>query len=372
MNLKIVIFGLSITSSWGNGHATTYRALVKALHARGHMVTFLERDVAWYRDHRDLSAAPYCRIELYESLTDIPRKFSRLIAEADLVIMGSYVPDGAVLADWITMNASGVTAFYDIDTPVTLAQLEKGKAEYIAPALIPRFDLYLSFTGGPVLEFIEQHYGSPRARALYCGVDPDGHAPVRAQPKWCLGYLGTYSPDRQQMLGTLLIAAARRLPNEKFVVAGPQYPTDLSWPDNVERIEHLPPDRHAEFFSAQRFTLNVTRSDMTAAGYSPSVRLFEAAACGVPIISDRWAGLDTFFMPGTEILIADNTADVVEFIRTISEPTRQKILTAARKRVLQGHTAEQRALKLEEYYREVAASGPTAAKHRIARIEAVA
>jgi spore maturation protein CgeB len=372
MNLNIVVFGLSITSSWGNGHATTYRALLKALHARGHNVTFLERDVPWYRDHRDLPAAPYCRIELYASLTDVPRKFSRLVAEADLVIMGSYVPDGPVLGDWITMNANGVTAFYDIDTPVTLARLEKGNAEYIAPALIPRFDLYLSFTGGPILDSIEERYGSPRARALYCSVDPAEHAPILTEPKWCLGYLGTYSADRQQTLESLLIAAARHLPHEKFVVAGPQYPADLSWPDNVERIEHLPPDRHAEFFSAQRFTLNVTRSDMSAAGYSPSVRLFEAAACGVPIISDRWTGLDTFLTPATEILIADDTSDVVEFIRTISEPKRQKIAAAARTRVLQSHTAEQRALKLEEYYREVLGSTVTAGKHRMARIEAVA
>ena len=372
MNLNIVVFGLSITSSWGNGHATTYRALLKALHARGHTVTFLERDTPWYREHRDLTAAPYCRIELYQSLTDIPRNFSSLVTEADIVMLGSYVPDGAVLADWITMHASGVTAFYDIDTPVTLGRLEKGDAGYISSTLIPRFDLYLSFTGGPVLEFIERRYGSPRARALYCGVDPNEHTPILTASRWCLGYLGTYSPDRQEMLEKLLLAPARSLPDEKFVVAGPQYPPDLSWPDNVERIEHLPPDRHAEFFSAQRFTLNVTRGDMTAAGYSPSVRLFEAAACGVPIISDRWVGLDSFFTPASEILIADDTEDVVEFIRMISEPRRQKIAAAARKRVLQSHTAEQRAQKLEEYYREAAGTGLTVGKHRTARIEAVA
>jgi spore maturation protein CgeB len=372
MNLNIVIFGLSITSSWGNGHATTYRSLIKALHARGHTVTFLERDVAWYRDHRDLTCAPYCSIELYECLADAARDFSRLVSEANLVIVGSYVPDGAVLADWVTMHAQGVTAFYDIDTPVTLARLENGDAEYIISSLIPRFDLYLSFTGGPVLNLIEQRYGSPRARALHCGVDPDEHAPVTAKPKWCLGYLGTYSPDRQPTLERLLIEPARRLPNERFVVAGPQYPTDISWPGNVERIEHLPPDRHAEFFSAQRFTLNVTRRDMTAAGYSPSVRLFEAAACGVPIISDQWPGLDTFFVPGKEILIANAPEEVIEFLRKFSESKRQKLALTARKRVLQNHTAEQRAHALEEYYSETLRSRRQIGKWQLTTVDAVA
>jgi spore maturation protein CgeB len=372
MNLNIVVFGLSITSSWGNGHATTYRSLIKALHARGHTVAFLERDVPWYRKHRDLTSAPYCRIELYDSLADVPRYFSSLISEANLVIVGSFVPHGAVLADWVTMHARGVTAFYDIDTPVTLARLEKGDAEYIIPPLIPRFDLYLSFTGGPVLNVIEQRYGSPRARALYCGVDPSEHAPVSAKPKWCLGYLGTYSRDRQQMLERLLVEPARRLPNEKFVIAGSQYPAEILWPSNVERIEHLPPRRHAEFFSAQRFTLNVTREDMMAAGYSPSVRLFEAAACGVPIISDEWAGIDTFFVPGKEVLIATSAEQVLDLLRQLPEPKRQKIAIAARKRVLQSHTAERRAYVLEEYYSEAIRSWRQAGKRQLATIGAVA
>jgi len=372
MKLNIVIFGLSITSSWGNGHATTYRALVKALHARGHKVTFLERDVPWYREHRDFESAPYARIELYDQLADIPRQACPLVSQADLVILGSYVPDGSVVGDWVTMHAKGVTAFYDIDTPVTLARLDTGDAEYISPALIPRFDLYLSFTGGPVLKLIEQRYGSPRARPLYCGVDPDEHMPVSAAQKWALGYLGTYSADRQPILERLLIEPARQLPSQKFVVAGPQYPMDISWPDNVERIEHLPPDHHAEFFSAQRFTLNVTRQDMTAAGYSPSVRLFEAAACGAPIISDRWSGLDSFFTPGKQILVADTCEEVVHILQSLSESQRHRIATAARTHVLESHTAERRAQALEEYYSEVARTRDAAPKHGIGRIEAVA
>ena len=303
--LDIVIAGLSITSSWGNGHATTYRALVKGLAARGHRVTFLERDCPWYREHRDVDDFPYCETHLYQSLNELSRCFERRIATADLVILGSYVPDGVAVAGWVTTHARGVTAFYDIDTPVTLAALASGANGYLAAPLIPRFDLYLSFTGGPILELIESQYGSPRARPLYCSVDPELHRPLDLGRTWDFGYLGTYSADRQPALDRLMLEPARQLPEQAMVVAGSQYPLDIDWPSNVERIEHLPPHQHPAFYCGQRFTLSVTRAEMVSAGYSPSVRLFEAAACGVPIVSDRWSGLETFFAPGREILVVD-------------------------------------------------------------------
>jgi spore maturation protein CgeB len=352
MSLDIVIFGLSITSSWGNGHATTYRALAKALAERGHRVTFLERDVPWYRKHRDLRHGSYCAIHLYRELKEIPRRFYHLISNADLVILGSYVPDGSIVGDWITMNARGITAFYDIDTPATLSQLDSGDIDYIRAPLIPRFDLYLSFTGGPTLEAIEQVYGSPRARALYCSVDPCVHAAVEVPPNWHLGYLGTYSQDRQPKLEQLLFETARLMPTASFVVAGPQYPETIEWPDNVDRALHLPPAEHPEFYCRQRYTLNVTRTDMVTAGFSPSVRLFEAAACGVPVITDRWPGLSSFFKPHEEILIADSSGDVIEFLNQLSEERRRDIAEAARRRVLRSHTAERRARELEGFFWE--------------------
>jgi spore maturation protein CgeB len=354
MTLDIVIFGLSITSSWGNGHATTYRALIKALHERGHRVTFLERDVPWYRAHRDLQETPWCRTELYGELKDVARRYAGLVAEADFVILGSYVPDGAVLADWISSHAGGVTAFYDIDTPVTLAALSRGGAEYLKPALIPRFDLYLSFTGGPALEIIESVYGSPRARPLYCCVDPEIHKPVLLAAKWQLGYLGTYSADRQPRLQQLLLEPARRMRGEYFVVAGSSYPAELKWPDNVERIEHVAPPAHAALYGRQRYALNVTRAQMLEVGYSPSVRLFEAACCGVPIISDDWPGLKSIFRPGEEILIASSARDVVDILRDVPEKQRLALARAARRRVLANHTAALRARELELHYAEAA------------------
>jgi len=209
--LRIVILGLSITSSWGNGHATTYRALVRELCALGHNVLFLERDTEWYASNRDLPNPPYGRTELYSSVKELKQRFAPDIREADLVIVGSYVANGIEIGEWVTHLAEGATAFYDIDTPVTMARLSTGGVEYISAALIPKYQMYLSFTGGPLLEYIEEHYGSPMARPLYCSVDTALYHPEETEPKWDLGYMGTYSDDRQPTLDRLLLEPARRL-----------------------------------------------------------------------------------------------------------------------------------------------------------------
>lgn len=347
--MKLVILGLTITSSWGNGHATTYRALVREFAARGHDVLFLEKDVEWYRDNRDLRAFPHAEIRCYEGLHDLKRDHADEVRNADAVIVGSYVPDGVAVGEWVVRTAGGVTAFYDIDTPVTLAKLRRGDEEYLSRALIPEYQVYLSFTGGPTLRHLEQEFGSPCARALYCSVDPALYTPLQMEERWDLGYLGTYSADRQPGLDELLLKPASRRPAARFIVAGPQYPAEIVWPTNVERVQHLPPSRHAEFYNAQRFTLNLTRADMKAAGWSPSVRLFEAAACGTPIISDYWSGLNDVFASGTEILIAQSSADVEVYLHTISSERAAAIGAAARQRVLRSHTAAHRAAELESH-----------------------
>ncbi len=352
--LSIVIIGLSITSSWGNGHATTYRALMRALVRRGHDVLFLERDTPWYREHRDLPEPPFGRTRLYGSIDELEKGWSEAIRHADLVIVGSYVPEGIAVGRTVTRIARGVTAFYDIDTPVTLAAVSAGQCDYISRALIPFFDLYLSFTGGPTLSLLEGGYGARKARALYCAVDPEVHRPRMDTPLWDLGYLGTYSSDRQPTLDRLLCRPAEALPSARFVVAGPQYPESIVWPRNVERIDHLPPGRHSWFYAHQRFTLNVTRADMIRMGYSPSVRLFEAAAAGVPIISDDWPGLEEFLLPGAEILIARSTDQVLGYLRQLDDDDRRRVAERARARILSRHTAAHRALALERFWHEAA------------------
>ena len=358
--LRLVVFGLSLSSSWGNGHATTYRALLKAFAARGHDVLFLERDQPWYAANRDLQRPDFCRLALYSDLGELT-DYRAEIATADAIMVGSYVPEGAEVGAWVQQVARGTTAFYDIDTPVTLARLEEGSCAYLTPDLIRGYDLYLSFTGGPTLQRLVQQYGAPAARALYCSVDTTFYRPSFASAEYALGYLGTYSPDRQPGLERLLIEVARRAPELRFVVAGAQYPADLTWPINVTRIEHVPPSRHPAFYGSCRFALNVTRAEMVSAGYSPSVRLFEAAACGVPIISDRWPGLESILLPEREIVVADTPEDVLAVLMTWPESRRRALAAAARRCVLDQHSAAHRALELERALIEAMHSDPRTA-----------
>lgn len=337
--MKLVVLGLTLSSSWGNGHATTFRALLSAFAARGHEVLFLERDKPWYAAHRDLTEPRFCRLAYYDSVAELERWRGEVEA-ADAVIVGSYVPDGIAVGAWAQAAAPGRTCFYDIDTPVTLAALDRQACEYLEPGLIPGYATYFSFTGGPTLTRLERHYGSPRARPLYCAVDTARYRPLAVAKRWDLSYLGTYSDDRQPTLARLLLDVALACPQRRFAVAGPQYPDTIRWPANVERIEHLPPADHPEFYAASRFTLNVTRADMIAAGWSPSVRLFEAGACACPVISDRWEGIETV-MDG--IRLADTAEDVMNALSADAAGAGQ----AARAAVLARHSAEVRAGELE-------------------------
>jgi spore maturation protein CgeB len=349
--VKLVVFGLSVSSSWGNGHATTFRALLGALAARGHRITFWEWDAPWYGGaHRDLPDPPFCRLELYGEWA---RGAARALAEAreaDAVIVGSYVHRGPEVIDALAEAGVEPLFFYDIDTPVTVAALRAGGAEYLRTDQVPLFTRYLSFTGGPFLrEVLEAELGAREARPLFCSVDGARYHPVEPDPEWSseLAYMGTYAPDRQPVLERFLLRVAERLPDRRFLVAGPQYPQGIRWPGNVRHLAHVPPASHPAFYSTAAWQLNATRADMVAAGWSPSVRLFEAAACGAAMISDRWPGIEDFFTPGEEILLPESVDDVVEILRTTSAEHRRAIGAAARRRVLEEHSAERRAAQLE-------------------------
>lgn len=357
-----VFLGLTITSTWGNGHATTYRALLKELAARGHAVTFLERDMPWYAANREFSELPYCDVELYGSLEELRERFAKTVRDADAVVVGSYVPEGIAAGKWVLSMRKAGAVFYDIDTPVTLAALKRNECAYLSREQVSEYDLYLSFTGGPTLEYVENVLGSPCARALYCSVDPAVYFPESKEERWDLGYLGTYAADRQQVVEELLVKVAEQAQERNFVVAGPQYPAEIAWPANVERIEHLGAREHRSFYCGQRFTLNVTRADMVRAGYSPSVRLFEAAACGVPIVSDAWPGMEKFFEPGREILLVHSASDVLDCLR-MSEDERLELAERARCRTLKCNTAAVRAGEFE-YFVE----GILAGKHASRRV----
>ncbi len=348
--MKIVIYGLTITSSWGNGHATTYRSLCKALAARGHTIVFVEKDVEWYRSNRDLPKPAYCKVRLYADWRTEARALVELSREADAIVVGSYFPDAIAATEELLGAGFDPLLFYDIDTPITLAALRtSGSTAYLQARLIPHYAAYLSFTGGPALHELETRFDSPRAVAFYCSVDPELHKPTppKAEYTCALSYLGTYAQDRQPKLMQLLNFPAETFPSKRFIVAGPQYPEDVAWARNVERIVHLSPPEHPTFYSSSRFTLNLTRDDMVAAGYSPSVRLFEASACGAAILSDSWPGLEDFLTPGSEVLLPRDAAEVVEILNGLPEAERIAMGQRARERVLSEHTAAHRAAQFE-------------------------
>lgn len=360
---EIIFIGLSITSSWGNRHASTYRSLIRGLHGRGHRVLFLEHDQPWYASNRDALILPYCQSQLYADIDELRTRFTSRIRSAAAVIVGSYVHDGRRVCDWVLDRANGVKAFYDIDTPATLARLRDDSCDYLRASQVSNFDLLLSFTGGPALGRLENEFGARCARALYCSVDVDQHRPVALRRDLDLGYLGVYSDDRQPALEELLNETARRLPQRRFAVVGPQYPANIAWPKNVRRVDHMAPGFQPLFYSRQRFTLNLTRPDMRKLGYSPSVRLFEAAACGTPVISDEWMGLGDVFEPGREILLARSAADVAGYLQGVDDAEARKIAKAARDRICAEHSSAHRAAELESYL--IAARTASSSRRRL-------
>ena len=348
--MKIVVFGLSVTSAWGNGHASTFRALLRGLHARGHEIIFFEHDLEWYRENRDLPHPDFCEVRLFDDWEAVSASARRELADADVGMVGSYFPDGIRAIDELQRSRVAVKAFYDIDTPITVTALRQhGATEYLTAEQIPGFDIYFSFTGGPLLLELETRFGAARAIPLYCCFDPERYRrwPARKRFACDLSYMGTYAPDRQPKIEEFFCEPARRLPHQRFLLAGPQYPRSLKWPGNVRHITHLNPRWHPGFYSASRLTLNITRRDMVQAGYSPSVRLFEAAACAAAIVSDNWPGLEAFFHPGREILLPTSAADVVRYLQDYEEGELRAIGERAQARVLAQHTSERRAQEFE-------------------------
>ena len=346
--MKLVIFGLTITSSWGNGHATLWRGLCRALIRRGHDVTFFERDVPYYAGARDLHELPGGTLRLYPAWEEIRDVAEREIADADVAIVTSYCADGLDATELVLSSAAPVRAFYDLDTPVTLDALRTGEpVSYIGPRGLGDFDLVLSYTGGGALDELRTRLGARRVAPLYGHVDPEIHAPVPPSEHYAadLSYLGTYAADRQATLETLFIEPARRLPEHRFMIGGAQYPSDFPWVPNIFFRRHLPPDLHPAFYCSSRVTLNVTRRAMAEMGYCPSGRLFEAAACGAPVLSDAWPGLDEFFTPGSEVLVARTSGDSVAAAGT-GDAELARLGRAARERALTDHTAVRRAGEL--------------------------
>jgi spore maturation protein CgeB len=239
--------------------------------------------------------------------------------------------------------------FYDLDTPVTLDEIErKGAVSYIGPRGLADFDLVLSYTGGQALRELREKLGARRVAPLYGCADAALHRPLPPVAHFAadLSYIGTYAPDRQAALEELFLEPARRSPGRRFLIAGAQYPPDFPWHPNIFFVRHISPPDHPTLYCSSRLTLNVTRATMKKMGACPSGRLFEAAACGTPIISDWWEGLDTFFELGTELLIARAPEDTLAALE-LSDAELSAMAERARSRTVEQHSAERRVRELE-------------------------
>jgi spore maturation protein CgeB len=351
--VKITVFGLTISSSWGNGHATPYRAIFRALHSLGHEVQFFEKDVPYYQSRRDFESCDYCDLTLYPEWDAVRRFALECAEESDVVIAASYLPDGRRICGEILDLDGPLRVFYDLDTPITLQNMKNGGVEYIEASQIPAFDLVLSFAGGPSLHALESDYGARLVRPLYGCVDPDVYARVDSSAEFAceLSYMGTFSADRQPRLEELFLDPALRHPDRQFLLAGPLYPAKWRWPDNIRRIEHVGPRDHARFYSSSRVTLNITRGEMARNGWCPSGRFFEAAACGAPLITDSWEGLDSFLDPERDICVVATAADVEDAL-CLSDEDLSAMARNARERTLEVHTGAVRAAQLVRYLEE--------------------
>jgi spore maturation protein CgeB len=358
--MKIVFFGLTISSSWGNGHATPYRAILRALGRTGHQVHFFEKDVEYYRSRRDFASCDYCRLTFYEDWADIRRHAMGDARSADVVITASYLPEGRRINDEVLDLDGPLRVFYDLDTPITLRNFAAGGVDYVRRDQLGAFDLVLSFVGGKILEELEQTHGVRMARPLYGCVDPDDYPRVEPSPEFTsdLSYMATYAPDRQAKVDQLFLEPARRHPQMQFMLAGSMYPCEWQWPQNVRRAEHVPPQAHPRFYSSSRITLNLTREEMARSGWCPSGRFFEAAACGTPLISDWWEGLDWFFDVVRDIHVVAR-AEHVENALNMPEPELRALAAHARQRTLDDHTGQVRARQLLRYLEEARAATAT-------------
>lgn len=364
--MKLVVFGLTVSSSWGNGHATLWRGLIRALGRRGCEVVFFERDQSWYASHRDLHQIEGGTLELYADWAEILPAARRAVREADAAMVTSYCPDAIAASRLIRDEARGRKLFYDMDTGVTLARVQAGeRPDYLPPDGLADFDLVLSYTGGEALRLLREQLGARRTAPLYGHVDPEAHRPAEPDPAFAadLSYIGTWAADRQAALEALFIEPARRRPDKRFVLAGSGYPQAFPWTENIWFVRHLPPALHPAFFAASRLTLNVTRADMAAYGWCPSGRFFEAAACGTPVLTDRWEGLEDFFEPGRELLVGDGPEDALAAL-DLGDAELARIGAAARERTLCDHTSDERAGELLGLLSSIGASADVAAGAR--------
>ena len=355
--LDLVIIGRSILSSYGNPQADLYRGLVGELAQHGHRTVFLEKASSELEQPRDMLRTPYCEVWTYADLESLKSDYRDAVRAADIVLLGSAVEGAAEISDWLANEAQGTKIYYDTDLGRTLKSLEAGNTdnECLSCRTIPVFDLYLSTTGGPALESLAQEYQLRCARPLYESIDPYFYYRTDAQKEYELGFIGQNKDHRAARLERLLIEPARLTPNRQFALVGNGYDaTNSNWPRNLTFLEYLPDTNVVDFYNRLHCSLVLNRQDRRELGYTPSKRLLAAAACGVPILVDSWAGLDDFFENGRDCYVVETEQDVLDVLYQLAPEVRRKVGASARERVIDEHTTAHRAAQLLRYWEEVA------------------
>ena len=362
--MRIFVFGSSLTSSYWNGAATYYRGIYKNLHRAGHSITFAEPDTYKRQQHQDFGKIDYATVRVYQTPHDLERMLAEA-SEADLIIKHSGV--GAD-DDWLETEVLRLrsdktkVAFWDVDAPATLARVQQNPLDSFRQ-LIPQYDFIFTYGGGfPVIEQY-RHFGANNCFPIYNGLDPDTHYPVAPDPNLAcdLAFVGHRLPDREHRVNEFFFAAAELAPELSFVLGGEGWGS-RSLPGNVRWIGHVSSTDHNRINCSARMVLNINRQSMAEVGFSPPTRVFEAAGAGACVITDAWAGIDQFFIPEKEILVASSAEKVIGYLREISAQQTRKIGAAMRARALSDHTYNLRALEFQAAFQTASSEGLSGAR----------
>jgi spore maturation protein CgeB len=353
--MNIAFYGSSLVSSYWNGAATYYRGILKALHARGHSITFYEPDAFDRQQHRDIDPPPYAKSVVYPATTDALNGVLAEAAKADIVVKanGVGVFDAELLAGIVAHAAPhALKIFWDVDAAATLDEM-RGDPSHPVRAALPDLDMVLTYGGGPPVIDAYEGFGAAQCIPVYNALDPDTHHPVPRDERFAcdLAFLGNRLPDREARVEEFFLRPAALLPEQSFLIGGNGWDSK-AMPANVRHRGHVYTAEHNAFNCTPRAVLNVARDSMANVGFSPATRVFEAAGAAACLITDAWEGIEQFLIPDQEVLVARDGQDVADHLAALTPEKAQAIGEAARTRVLAEHTYDLRGEQVDALLRE--------------------